>query len=95
MRIEGIYQEFAKREEMNAFIEVLIELSLGLIRFVIRNFRVFFALFVGAGFGLVLSVLLASYGGVSYLMILAGMVVSAVVIAPIVVDYINRLIPRK
>lgn len=78
-----------------AVIEVFIELTVRLIRVVIRNFRVFFALFVGAGFGLALAILLASFGDVDILMILLAVVISAVIITPKVLDYFNRLTPRK
>ena len=80
---------------MNALLEMLIELSVGLVRFVARNFRFFLALFIGAGFGLALGASLASFGCVDIWMVLIAVVISAVVVTPKVLDYFDRLIPRK
>ena len=80
---------------MSAILEILIELSARLIRFIFRNFRAVFALFIGAGFGLVMGISLARYGGVNVWVILMFMVISAVVIAPRVVVFLNRLSPPR
>jgi len=80
---------------MNAFVEILIELSIRLVRFVVRNFRVIFGLAVGAGFGLAFGLSLARYGGVSFLVILMFIVIGAVVVAPMVVAYLDRLSSKK
>jgi len=80
---------------MNAFMEILIELTIRLVRFVVRNFRAVFGLLIGAGFGLVFGISLARYGGVSFLVILMFMVIGALVVAPMVVAYLNGLSQKK
>jgi F0F1-type ATP synthase assembly protein I len=80
---------------MNTFIELLIELSVRLIRFVLKHFRAVFGLLIGALVGLAFGLSLARYGGVSGLVILMFMVIGAVVVAPIAVDFLNRLSPKR
>jgi len=80
---------------MNAFIEILIELSVRLVRFVLKNFRAVFGLLIGAAFGLVFGLSLARYGGVSFLVILMFMVIGVVVVAPMVIAYLDRLSSKK
>ena len=80
---------------MSAILEILIELSVRLIRFIFRNFGAVFALFIGAGFGLVMGISLARYGGVSIWVILMFMIISAVMIAPKVVAFLNKLSPPR
>ena len=79
---------------MSAFVEVLVELSVRLIRFVLRNFRAIFALAVGAGFGLFFGLSLARCGGVSAAVILMFMVIGAGVIAPALIGFLNRIAPK-
>jgi len=79
---------------MNAFLEILVELSVRLIRFLLRNFRVIFALAVGAGFGLAFGLSLAKYGGVSGLTLLMFVVIGAVVVAPVVIAFLGRIVPK-
>ena len=79
---------------MNAFLEILVELSVRLIRFLLRNFRVIFALAVGAGFGLAFGLSLAKYGGVSGLTLLMFVVIGAVVVAPAVIAFLGRIVPK-
>jgi len=93
--IQGIAQGSAEGKEVIVILEIFIELIVRLTRFVIRNFRVFFALFIGTGFGLALGISMSRFGNVDIWMILLAVVISAVVIAPKIVDYINRLIPRR
>ena len=80
---------------ISAVLEILIELSVRLVRFVIRNFRAVFSLFIGASFGLAIGVSLARYGGVNILVILMYAIISAVVIAPRVVAFLNKLSPPR
>jgi hypothetical protein len=79
---------------MSAFLEILIELSVRLVRFVFRNFRVIFSLAVGAGFGLFFGLSLARYGGVSALVILMFIIIGAVVVAPALIGFLNRIAPK-
>jgi hypothetical protein len=80
---------------MLAFLEILIESLLALGRFVARNFRPLFALSVGAGLGLAIAISLAKFGDVSAGMILMAAVIGAAVVAPRIIDYLNRIAPRK
>ena len=77
------------------FLEAIIEIIASIVRFVFRNFRAVFGLFIGAGFGLVMGVSLARYGGINVWVILMFMVISAVVIAPRVVVFLNKLRPPR
>jgi hypothetical protein len=79
---------------MSAFLEILIELSVRLIRFLLRNFRVIFSLAVGAGFGLAFGLSLAKYGGVSGLTLLMFVVIGVVVVAPAVIAFLGRIAPK-
>jgi len=79
---------------MNAFIEILIELFVRLARFVLKNFRAIFSLTVGAVFGLVFGLSLARYGGVSGPVILMFIIIGAVVLAPAIVGFLNRIAPK-
>ncbi len=79
---------------MSAFLEILIELAVRLIRFLLRNFRVIFALTVGAGFGLAFGLSLAKYGGVSGMTLLMFIVIGVVVVAPAVIAFLGRIAPK-
>jgi len=79
---------------MSAFLEILIELSVRLIRFLLRNFRVIFSLAVGAGFGLAFGLSLAKYGGVNGTTMLMFVVIGAVVVAPAVIAFLGRIAPK-
>jgi hypothetical protein len=79
---------------MNAFLEILIELLVRLMRFVLRNFRVIFALAVGGGLGLAFGVSLSRFGGVSRTTLLMFVVIGAVVVAPLVIGFLNRIAPK-
>lgn len=79
---------------MSAFLEILIELLVRLLRFVFRNFRVIFALAVGAGLGLFFGLSLARYGGVSRTTMLMFVIIGAVVVAPAVIAFLGRIAPK-
>jgi len=80
---------------MNAFVQILIELSVRLARFVIRNFRAIFGLALGAGIGLAIGVSLARFGNASRGMVLMAVIIGALVVAPEIIAYLNKLSPRK
>jgi len=80
---------------MNLFTEILIELCVRLVRFSLRNLRALFGLALGAGLGLALSLSLARCGGVSKGMVLMAVVIGALVVAPEVIAYLNRLKPGR
>ena len=80
---------------MHAAFEILVALLAALVRLVFRNARQLFALALGAGLGLALGVSLARFGGVSKGMVLLAVVIGALVVAPEVIAYLNRLSPRK
>jgi len=79
---------------MSAFLEIFIELAVRLIRFLLRNFKVIFALAVGAGFGLAFGLSLAKYGGIDGLTLLMFVVIGAVVVAPAVIAFLGRIAPK-
>lgn len=79
---------------MSAFLEILIELSVRLISFVLRNFRVIFSLAIGAGLGLAFGISLSRYGGVSGSVILMFIVIGAIVVAPLIIGFLNRIAPK-
>lgn len=79
---------------MRTFFEVLVELSVRLIRFVLKNLRVIFALAAGAGTGLFFGLSLARFGGVNALVFLMFMVIGAVVVAPALIGFLNRIAPK-
>jgi hypothetical protein len=79
---------------MSAFLEILIELSVRLLRFVLRNFRVIFSLAVGAGLGLGFGLSLARFGGVSGTTLLLFIVIGAAVVAPAVIAFLGRIAPK-
>jgi len=80
---------------MNAFVQILIELSVRLARFVIRNLRAMFGLALGAGLGLALGLSLARFGNASKGMVLMAVIIGALVAAPEIIAYLNKLSPRK
>jgi hypothetical protein len=80
---------------MHAVFEILIAVLAALARFVSRNARPLFALAVGAGVGLALGLSLARFGDVSKGMVLLAVVIGALVVAPEVISYLNRLKPGK
>ena len=77
------------------FLEAIIEIIASIVRFIFRNFRAIFAMFIGAGFGLAVGISLSRYGGVNIWVILMFMIISAVMIAPRVVAFLNRLSPPR
>jgi len=80
---------------MNAFLEILVELSVRLIRLVLKNIKVIFALAVGAGVGLAFGISLSRFGGVGKATMLMFVVIGAVVIAPMVIGFLNRIAPGR
>jgi len=80
---------------MHAVFEILVAVLAALARFVFRNGRALFALAVGAGVGLVLGVSLARFGDASKGMVLLAVLIGALVVAPEVIAYLNRLKPGK
>ena len=79
---------------MNAFLEILVELSVRLIRLVLKNIKVIFALAVGAGVGLVFGISLSRFGGVGKATKLMFVVIGAIVVAPMVIGFLNRIAPK-
>ncbi len=79
---------------MNAFLEILIELAVRLMRFVLRNFRTIFSLAIGAGVGLLFGLSLSRFGGVGKATMLMFVVIGAVVVAPMVIGFLNRIAPK-
>ena len=77
------------------FLEAIIEIIASIVRFIFRNFRAVFGIFIGAGFGLAVGVSLSRYGGVSIWVILMYMVIGALMIAPKVVAFLNKLSPPR
>jgi hypothetical protein len=80
---------------MSAVVEILIELIIRLFGFAARNLRVIFALLLGAGIGLALGISFWSLGGASIWVVFMAVVIGAVVIAPKVVAYLNRIAPGR
>jgi hypothetical protein len=80
---------------MSALFEILVELSVRLIRFVLKNIKVIFALAVGAGVGLAFGISLSSFGGVSGATKLMFVVIGAIVVAPMVIGFLNRIAPGR
>jgi len=80
---------------MHAAFEIIIAVLAALARFVSRNARPLFALALGAGLGLAIGVSLARSGGVSKGMVLLAAVIGALVVAPEVIAYLNRLKPGR
>ena len=80
---------------MHAVFEILIAFVAAFARFVSRNARPLFGLAVGAGVGLMLGLSLARFGDASKGMVLMAIVIGALVVAPEVIAYLNRLKPGK
>jgi hypothetical protein len=80
---------------MHAAFEILVAVLVALARFVSRNFRPLFALALGAGLGLALGLSLAHFGNASRSMVLVAVVIGALVAAPEIIAYLDRLSPKK
>lgn len=80
---------------MIAFLEIIIESLLAFARFVAKHLRPLFALAVGAGLGLAIAISLAQFGGVDGWMILMAAIIGAVVVAPKIIEYLNRIAPKQ
>ena len=77
-----------------AMVEIALELLVRLARWAARNFRPLFALATGAGVGLAFGISLARYGGVDRPTLLMFALIGAVVVAPALIGFLNRIAPK-
>ncbi len=80
---------------MHGSFEIIVAILAAIARCVSRNARPLFALALGAGLGLVIAASLARFGGVSKGMVLLAGVIGALVVAPEVIAYLDRLKPGR
>jgi len=79
---------------MYELIEIALAVLIGLFKFCLRNCRPLFGLALGAGVGLAFGLSIAKYGGVDKWTILMFMAIGAVVLAPVIVSFLNGIAPK-